>query len=162
MNIISCSVDEWTKLVSQGDGEKLNIPVWFQSSGNSMLPFIRPQSDKVMLVPVQPEELKTGDIVLFPWHGATADYCLHRVYKIDGDRVQTFGDGNLHPDGWISKQSVLGRAVLIHRGEKEINCDDPKWVRRSDIWRSLRCIRRPLLFLLRAHRKIGKIFSRKK
>ena len=35
--------------------------------------------------------------MLFPGKYAGGDYCLHRLYRIEGDRVQTFGDGNLRP-----------------------------------------------------------------
>ena len=160
MNIISHSLDEWVRLVSAGDGDKLELPLWLQVKGNSMYPFIRSDTDKVILMPAKPEELKIGDIVLFPWKGTAADYCLHRIYKIDGDRVQTFGDGNRHPDGWITKQEVLGKAVLIQRGKREISCDDPKWVRRFRIWCSLWRIRGLLLLPVRVLNKIKRVFNR--
>lgn len=153
-------MEEWVKLVYADDGTKLDIPVWFQVKGQSMLPFIRPGTDKVMIMPVKPAELKTGDIVLFPWNGINADYCLHRIYKIDGNRVQTFGDGNRHPDGWIAKQTVLGKAFLIQRGERNISCDDPEWVRRCRIWCSLWRVRGLLQFPARVLNKIKSVFHR--
>lgn len=152
-------MDEWIELVYAEDSTKLDIPVWFQVKGRSMLPFIRPTKDKVMIMPVMPEELKTGDIVLFQWKGPAADYCLHRIYKIDGNRVQTFGDGNRRPDGWIAKQTILGRAALIQRGKREISCDDSKWIRRFRIWCSLWRVRGLLLFPARVINKIKSIFQ---
>ena len=119
-----------------------------------MFPLIRVNRDQVMLTSVEPEEIRVGDIVLFPGRFRTANYCLHRVWKLDGDRVQTFGDGLLQPDGWFPRERILGRAKLIRRGKHTIDCDDPKWRRRAKRWCALWRIR-PLLLL--PHRVVDKI-----
>ena len=113
---VSLGVEEWARLVSAQGERKINIPVWLYVRGNSMSPTIRRNRDRVMLAPVEPEELKVGDIVLFPWNGRTADYCLHRVCEIDGERVRTQGDANRGPDGWMEKKEILGKVVRIRRG----------------------------------------------
>lgn len=113
---VSLSVEEWAKLISAQGKEKINIPVWLRVSGNSMSPTIRRNRDRVLLTPVQPEELQVGDIVLFPWNGKTADYCLHRICTIEGERVRTQGDANRHPDGWTEKREILGKVIKIKRG----------------------------------------------
>ena len=160
MNVISYGIEEWSRLVSSG-GDAPDIPIWLQVNGRSMLPFIRPGRDTVLLMPVRPDELQVGDIVLFPCGGSRPICCLHRIYKLDGDRAQTFGDGNLRPDGWIPQQSVLGKAVMIRRGKRDIRCDDPRWVRRFRLWCSLLCIRPFFLFSLRVLRRIKKLFTKK-
>ena len=148
---VSLSIEQWMAL---REGGAIAPPIWFTVVGGSMRPLIRVNRDKVMLVSVQPEEIRVGDIVLFPGHFRTANYCLHRVWKLDGDRVQTFGDGNPRPDGWFPRSIILGKAKLIKRGKQTIDCDDPKWQKRAARWVKLWRIR-PLLML--PHRVIDKL-----
>lgn len=148
---VSLSIEQW---MAMREGGAEAPPIWFTVVGGSMFPLIRVNRDKVMLVSVQPEEIKVGDIVLFPGHFQTANYCLHRVYNLDGDRVQTFGDGNPKPDGWFPRSRILGKAKLIKRGKQTIDCDDPEWQKRAARWVNLRRIR-PLLML--PHRAVDKI-----
>lgn len=148
---VSLSIEQWIALREGGTEAP---PIWFTVVGGSMRPLIRRNRDRVMLVSVQPEEIRVGDIVLFPGHYKGGEYCLHRVYKLDGDRVQTFGDGNPKPDGWFPRSRILGKAKLIKRGEQTIDCDDPKWQKRAARWVNLWRIR-PLLML--PHRAVDKI-----
>lgn len=139
-----------------------NVPVWFKVTGNSMFPFIRAHRDEVMLVPVKQEDLKVGDIVLFPGKYKGGDYCLHRLYKIDGDSVQTFGDGNNKPDGWFPKRFILGKAVLIKRGNLTIDCESPKWVKRFSRWNYLWKIRPVVIFPFKVFNKLDKMIRKRK
>jgi len=148
---VSLSIEQW---MAMREGGAIAPPIWFNVVGGSMRPLIRVNRDKVMLVSVQPEEIRVGDIVLFPGRFRTANYCLHRVWKLDGDRVQTFGDGNPKPDGWFPRSRILGKAKLIKRGKKTIDCDDPKVQRRAARWCALWRFR-PLLLL--PHRVVDKI-----
>ena len=148
---VSLSIEQW---IAMRQGGAIAPPIWFTVVGGSMFPLIRVNRDKVMLVSVQPEDIKVGDIVLFPGHYKGGEYCLHRVYKLDGDRVQTFGDGNPKPDGWFPRSRILGKAKLIKRGKRTIDCDDPKWQKRAARWVRLWRIR-PLLML--PHRVVDKI-----
>ncbi|MCF0229763.1 MAG: S24/S26 family peptidase [Parasporobacterium sp.] len=157
MEKVSLSVREWAECVSHDPGNESSFPIWFRVTGNSMYPFIRAYMDDILLVPVKQDELKIGDIVLFPGKCKGGDYCLHRLYRMDGDKVQTFGDGNLYPDGWFPKADILGKAVLIKRGRISIDCEDPKWIRRFDRWGSLWKIRRFLLLPFRIVRKMKRI-----
>ena len=148
---VSLTIQQWMAL-REGGAEA--PPIWFTVVGNSMFPLIRVNLDAVMLVSVDPSDIKVGDIVLFPGKFRGGDYCLHRVYKLDGERVQTFGDGNPKPDGWFPRTRILGKVQLIKRGKRTIDCDDPKWRRRAARWVALWRIR-PILLL--PHRIINKI-----
>ena len=148
---VSLSIEQWIALREGGNEAP---PIWFQVVGRSMHPLIRVKRDQVMLVRVDPQEIQIGDIVLFPGHFRGGDYCLHRVYRLDGEQVQTFGDGNRKPDGWFPRERILGRVKLIQRGNVTIDCDDPKWQRRAARWCRLWRIR-PLLLL--PHRCVGKL-----
>ena len=148
---VSLSIEQWMAMREDG---AIAPPIWFTVVGGSMFPLIRRNRDRVMLVSVDPREIKVGDIVLFPGRFRTANYCLHRVWKLDGDRVQTFGDGNPQPDGWFPRARILGRVQLIQRGNKTIDCDDPKVQRRAARWARLWRLR-PLLML--PHRVVDKL-----
>jgi signal peptidase I len=148
---VSLTIEQWTALREGGADAP---PIWFTVVGGSMRPLISVNRDKVMLVSVQPEEIRVGDIVLFPGHFRGGEYCLHRVWKLDGDRVQTFGDGNPKPDNWFPRSRILGKAKLIKRGKQTIDCDDPKVQRRAARWCALWRFR-PLLLL--PHRVVDKI-----
>ena len=159
MEKISLSIKEWVGMVSRGPETDCYIPVWFRVTGDSMYPFIRANTDDILLLPAKQEELNVGDIVLFPGKFSTADYCLHRLYKMDGDTVQTFGDGNLRPDPPFPKKNIIGKAVLIKRGKVTIDCKDPKWIRRFNRWNSLWKIRRFLLIPFRIVRKLKRMLG---
>ena len=156
MQRISLSIEQWMAL---RQGGAIAPPIWFTVVGGSMRPLIRVNRDKVMLVSVQPEEIRVGDIVLFPGHFRGGEYCLHRVWKLDGDRVQTFGDGNLRPDRWFLRSRILGKAKLIKRGKKTIDCDDPKWRKRAARWCALWRIRPALLLPLKVLDRIERTFA---
>ena len=110
MEKIHLTIEQWNSMKDAGG--MVDIPVWFKVTGNSMFPFIRAFRDDVMIVSVPKAEYKIGDIVLFPAKRKGGDYCLHRLYKMDGERVQTLGDGCKSPDGWFTKDKLLGKAVL--------------------------------------------------
>lgn len=148
---VSITIEQWMAMREDG---AIAPPIWFTVVGGSMFPLIRVNRDRVMLTSVEPEDIRVGDIVLFPGHFRGGEYCLHRVWKLDGDRVQTFGDGNPKPDGWFPRSRILGKAKLIKRGKKTIDCDDPKVQRRAERWCALWRFR-PLLLL--PHRVVDKI-----
>ena len=115
---ISLTVEEWVALQEQSPDGAEQIPVWFQVTGSSMLPFVRPFRDNVMLVAVEEETLKVGDIVLFPGKYAGGDYCLHRLYRIEDDRVQcTQTIGNPRDRFWARhySSSVDGSPSIVSR-----------------------------------------------
>lgn len=157
---ISLTVEQWVALQEQSPDGAGQIPVWFQVTGGSMLPFVRPFRDHVMIVAVKEEELKVGDIVLFPGKYLGGDYCLHRLYRIDGDRVQTFGDGNLRPDGWQHKKQILGKALFIKRGRFTIDCQSPRWQKAFRLWGRLLPLRPLLLLPFRVMNKLHCLFPR--
>ena len=148
---VSLTIEQWMA-VREGGAEA--PPIWFTVVGGSMFPLIRVNRDQVMLTSVESEDIKVGDIVLFPGHYKGGEYCLHRVWKLDGDRVQTFGDGNPKPDGWFPRSRILGKAKLIQRGKQTIDCDDPKVQRRAARWCALWRLR-PVLML--SHRAVDKL-----
>ena len=160
MEKISLTVKQWAELQQQSPEAAGKIPVWFQGTGYSMLPFVRPFRDEVMIVAAKVDELRVGDMVLFPGKYLGGDYCLHRLYRIDGDRVQTFGDGNLRPDRWQSKSQILGKALFIRRGRLTIDCQSPRWQKGFRLWGRLLPLRPVLLLPFRIINKLHRLFPR--
>ncbi len=88
-------INEAIRLVEEG--VSVTLPV----NGRSMLPFIIGGRESVILQqpPKQGEtrqgapQMKLGDVVLAWVEGSR--YVVHRIIRIDGDRVTLMGDGNL-------------------------------------------------------------------
>ena len=143
MERLTLSAERWLELVREHD---ITISAWITVVSNSMYPWIRANKDRVKLAPVKAEALKKGDIVLFPIQRMDADYCLHRVYRLEGGRVRTMGDANRKPDGWMPKSSILGKVVLIRRGKISIDCESRKWTAVFRAWNFFWRIRPVMLF----------------
>lgn len=112
----------------QGTAPPVRIPLL----GSSMFPLVRYNRDYVTVL--QPEEdIVAGDIVLFAEPG-TGRYVMHRVWEVKGDRILTWGDNCSGPDGWIPKDAVWGKAVLIERGKIEIHPNPKKGIRWAKFW----------------------------
>lgn len=156
---ISLTIEQWMAL--REDGHEAP-PIWFTVVGGSMRPLIRVNRDQVMLESANPDDIKVGDIVLFSGNYRGGNYCLHRVFKLDGDMVQTFGDANSRPDGWFARKNILGKVKLIKKDKRIIECDDPKVRKRAKRWCALWKIRPLLMLPYRAIDKIKRITSKKK
>ena len=109
--------------------------VAFTPKGTSMLPFIRGGRDSVTLKKLA--EVKVGDIVLVRLPDSR--YVLHRVWSLDGDRVELMGDGNLAGTEKCRLADVMGTTVSIN-GRKPT---------RGRLWRTLKPFRRYLLGIYR-------------
>ena len=78
-------IEEAVRLVREG--VSVTLPV----NGNSMLPFIIGGKESVILH--GPGLTDVGDVVLAWVDGCR--YVVHRIVRIDGERVTLMGDGNL-------------------------------------------------------------------
>ena len=157
---VHLTVAQWMQMRKEVPELMRDTPVWLTVTGCSMLPFIRPYRDRVMIRAVEPHELREGDIVLFPGKYLGGDYCLHRLYKIDNQRVQTFGDGNLYPDHWRTIENILGKAEVIERGRITIRCQSSRWQHLFRLWHTLRPLRWVLLLPFRLENKIRRIIKK--
>lgn len=128
-------IPEIARLVS--DGSK----IIFTPKGVSMLPFIRGDMDNVVLV--KPKGLRIGDIVLA--RNAPDTYVLHRIIEINGEDIVLMGDGNIVSTERCRVSDILAIAEKIIRNGKEIDCRSKSHLRKADIWRKLKPIRRYLL-----------------
>lgn len=100
------------------NGESVQI----RPRGNSMIPFIYPERDEVVISPIY-RELRKYDIILFRSR-KTGALTLHRIADIKGQTYYACGDNQflLEP---VSKAQILGVVTEIIRKGKKINTDDP-------------------------------------
>ena len=133
-------IEEAIRLVREG--VSVTLPV----NGNSMLPFIIGGKESVILQ--GPGLIDVGDVVL-----AWADgyrYVVHRIVRIDGERVTLMGDGNLVGTehcliGDIKARvthvvDAKGRTHYLYKGWRKLA---------AKVWFWLRPVRRYLLAIYR-------------
>ncbi len=117
----------------------------FSVKGQSMLPFIIGGKESVILR--RPGVIDVGDVVL-AWVDGNR-YVIHRIIRIDDDRVTLMGDGNV-----TTEHCMLGdiKARVTH----VVSADNKKrdlysrWrVSAAKLWYWLRPIRRYLLAIYR-------------
>jgi hypothetical protein len=131
-------VPEFERLIN------LDHMVEFIPKGVSMRPFIEGKRDKVILAKCP--EVKVGIVVLAKVNDT---YVLHRVYKINGNKIILRGDGNLVGYEVCKESDIIGRVVQIKKkGHKR------KRMGKARIWRHLPTfIKKFYLKLYRQHIK---------
>ena len=122
------SIPEWHTMAQAGS----ILPMRILIHGGSMYPTVRMDKDYVTIMPLD-RPVQVGDIVLFADPRAPR-YVLHRVWRLDGDRVLTWGDNCKCPDAWIPLDAVWGRATLVERGKRQIRPDPQKGLRLARVW----------------------------
>ena len=133
-------IDEAVALVN--DGFSVTLPV----AGRSMLPFIIGGRESVILTP--PANLRRG-IVALAWV-EDKRYVLHRIERIEGDRVTLMGDGNLAGKEHCRLADIKAMATHVVDSSHKRHYLYTRWRKAaSEIWRKLLPIRRYLIFLIR-------------
>lgn len=133
-------IEEAIRLVDEG--VSVTLPV----NGNSMLPFIIGGKESVILQ--KPELPKVGDVVL-----AWADgyrYVVHRIIRINGDRVTLMGDGNLAGTEHCTLNDIKAIATHVVDAKERTHYLYKGWRKSAaKIWFRLRPMRRYLLAIYR-------------
>ncbi len=118
--------------------------------GYSMRPFLEHSRDKVRLAPVA--GLAVGDAVLAE---ISPDlYVLHRIIRIEDDRVTLMGDGNLRGVEHCYRKDVVAVVTHYYRKGRTISAADPRLQRCVRIWRRCLPFRRYLLYAYRINLKL--------
>ncbi len=120
--------------------------VTFPVKGYSMLPFIIGSKESVDLV--KPEGLQVGDVVLAWVEGCR--YVVHRIIRMEGDRVTLMGDGNIAGVEHCTLGEVAAKAInVVDRKGKHHPLYSPWQVRASRLWWHLLPVRRWILAIYR-------------
>lgn len=130
------------QMLAEGNEVQLRV------KGGSMRPLLRSDRDRVVLAPYRTgEPLRCGQVVLFRYRG---QYILHRIVRIEDDRLILEGDGNYHRQEHCRVADVAAVMRRIVRSDgREIACDSGYWRHLSRLWRMLPPLaRRYILALL--------------
>ena len=129
-------IEEAIRLVREG--VSVTLPV----NGNSMLPFIIGGKESVILH--GPGFTDVGDVVLAWVDGCR--YVVHRIIRIDGDRVTLMGDGNVAGTEHCLLNDIKARVTHVVDEKERTHYIYNKGRRRAaKVWYWLRPIRRYLL-----------------
>ena len=121
------------------------VRVTFPVKGQSMLPFIIGGKESVILR--RPGVIGVGDVVLAWVDGSR--YVLHRIIRIDDDRITLMGDGNLTTEH-CALGDVKARVTHVVDAKDKTHYLYNRWrMFGAKVWYWLRPIRRYLLAIYR-------------
>ena len=133
-------IEEAVRLVQKG------VTVTFPVTGQSMLPFIIGGKESVILH--RPGLIDVGDVVL-AWVDGNR-YVVHRIIKLDYDRVTLMGDGNVAVTEHCRLNDIKARVTHVVSADNKKRDLYSRWrVRAAKLWYWLRPIRRYLLAIYR-------------
>ena len=133
-------IEEAIRLVREG--VSVTLPV----NGNSMLPFIIGGKESVILQ--GPGLIDVGDVVL-AWVD-DCRYVVHRIVRIDGERVTLMGDGNLAGTEHCTLNEIKAIATHVVDAKERTHYLYNRWRKSAaKIWFRLRPMRRYLLAIYR-------------
>jgi len=136
--------DVFLGLVSEKLAEGHTAVIWVK--GYSMRPFIEFGRDKVKLATAAVYQV--GDAVLAEIE--KGHYVLHRIIKTEGNKITLQGDGNIRGVEHCTTADIRGVVTEYIRPNRTLLADDEGLKRKIRIWRTLRPIRRYLLFIYKA------------
>ena len=132
-------IEEAIRLVREG--VNVTLPV----KGRSMLPFIIGGKESVILH--RPGLVDVGDVVL-AWVDGNR-YVVHRIIKLDYDRVTLMGDGNLTTEH-CTLNDIKARVTHVVDDKERTHDLYNRWrMFGAKVWYWLRPIRRYLLAIYR-------------
>ena len=132
-------IEEALRLVQKG------VTVTFPVTGQSMLPFIIGGKESVILH--RPGLIDVGDVVL-AWVDGNR-YVVHRIIKLDYDRVTLMGDGNLTTEH-CALGDIKARVTHVVDAKDKTHYLYNRWrMLGAKVWYWLRPIRRYLLAIYR-------------
>ena len=121
------------------------VRVTFPVKGQSMLPFIIGGKESVILH--RPGLIDVGDVVL-AWVDGNR-YVVHRIIKLDYDRVTLMGDGNLTTEH-CALSDIKARVTHVVDAKDKTHYLYNRWrMLGAKVWYWLRPIRRYLLAIYR-------------
>ncbi len=125
-------------------GEEVEILV----KGHSMTPLMLSGKDVAILRSATDADIKVGAVVLFRYRGA---HVLHRIEKIEGDRITFAGDGNYKIKEVATRQDIVAVMVAVKRASgRRVECSEKSWRWQSRAWLMLPAfVRRVILGIIR-------------
>ena len=133
-------IQEAVRLVQDG------VSVTFPVKGRSMLPFIFGGRESVILQ--KPGSLQRGQVVLA--QVGPDRYVVHRIIKIELDRITLMGDGNICGTESCTPSNVLAIAThVVDEKGKRRTLESKGQMFKARVWYVIRPLRRIILAVLR-------------
>ena len=133
-------IQEAVRLVQDG------VSVTFPVKGCSMLPFIIGGRESVILQ--KPGSLQRGQVVLA--QVGPDRYVVHRIIKIEPDRITLMGDGNICGTESCTPSNVLAIAThVVDEKGKRRTLESKGQMFKARVWFLIRPLRRIILAVLR-------------
>ena len=133
-------IQEAVRLVQDG------VSVTFPVKGRSMLPFIFGGRESVILQ--KPGSLQRGQVVLA--QVGPDRYVVHRIIKIEPDRITLMGDGNICGTESCTPSNVLAIAThVVDEKGKRRSLESKGQLFKAKVWFRIRPMRRIILAVLR-------------
>lgn len=120
-------------LLSQGNS------IQFKPQGYSMYPLFVPGRDEAVVAPVDPTQLKRGDVALYRRDGSIL--VLHRIWKHKGDDFYLVGDNQSEIEGPLRSDQMKGILVEIIRKGRRFSVKNPFYRFLAALWLRLRPMR---------------------
>ncbi len=96
----------------------------FQAMGQSMYPFIK-NGQIIVIQPMEPSALKTGDVVFFRNKKSKSSYIAHRLIAKQKDGVLiTKGDARKDADEPVNPNQVLGKVVTVEKSGRAVSLNN--------------------------------------
>jgi hypothetical protein len=133
-------IQEAVRLVADG------VSVTFPVKGRSMIPFIIGGRESVVLQ--KPGNLQRGQVALA--HVGPDRYVVHRIIKVEPDRITLMGDGNIRGTESCLPSNVLAIAthVVDEKGQRR-TLESKGQLFKARVWYLIRPLRRIILAVLR-------------
>ena len=133
-------IQEAVRLVQDG------VSVTFPVKGRSMLPFITGGRESVILQ--KPGSLQLGQVVLA--QVGPDRYVVHRIIKVEPDRITLMGDGNIRGTESCTPSNVLAVAThVVDEKGKRRTLESKGQMFKAKVWFRIRPLRRIILAVLR-------------
>ena len=125
--------------------------------GSSMQPYLRGDGSEIIIAsPFSPDELTSGTIVLFRYHGK---HICHRIILRKEDKLLIQGDGTINKQEQVPVSDVIGIIrTVIRRNKKPVSTQTKAarlywrcWFRLSPIRKYLLLVYRLWLKIMRRH-----------
>lgn len=129
------------------EGNQVRIRI----KGSSMMPFMR-GGDEALLDKPDKKRLRRGMMVVA--HTEEQKIVLHRIVRMEGERITLLGDGNTNCFEHTSPRQVIAVVVRFYHGGHTYN-PDSRWMRAAArIWYALHPERK---HILAAARKVKRL-----
>ena len=133
---------EVESLLSQGESVTIKV------RGCSMMPWLRDGKHSVVVRRHVATDVKVGVVMFYVYRG---QWLMHRLRKIDGDKLYFAGDGNYRQWEIVGLEALRGVVVsIISPVGRVMKCESGVWRFKSCLWLTLPAIvRRYILAIVR-------------